>query len=49
VLTSLDGWLHDKYNITTMVRGETFLDLGFVIISLFDMYQLKLKKITETN
>ena len=44
-MTVFDGWLHDKYNITTMLRGETFLGLGFVIISIFVLSQTRLNKI----
>ncbi len=34
-MTTFDGWIHDKYNIKMMLLGETFLGLGFVVISLF--------------
>lgn len=44
-MTVFDGWLHDKYNITTMLQGETFLGLGFVIISLFILSQTSVNKI----
>jgi len=44
-MTIFDGWLHDKYNITTMLRGETFLGLGFVIISFFILSQTRVNKI----
>jgi MFS transporter, PAT family, beta-lactamase induction signal transducer AmpG len=44
-MTVFDGWLHDKYNIATMLRGETLLGLGFVIISLFVLSQTRVNKI----
>ncbi len=34
-MTTFDGWLHDKYNIKTMLLGETVIGLGFVCVSLF--------------
>ncbi|HVZ25041.1 MAG TPA: MFS transporter [Sediminibacterium sp.] len=33
-MTALDGWLHDKYNVKTMLWGETALGLVFVLIFL---------------
>lgn len=48
-MTALDGWLHDAYSIKIMLLGETLLGLGFIIISLFALHQLRLKKIPETN
>jgi MFS family permease len=42
-MTTFDGWLHDKYNITSMLLGETFLGLGFVIISLFALSRFNLE------
>jgi hypothetical protein len=44
-MTIIDGWLHDKYNITAMLRGETLLGLGFVIISFFTLSQTRVNKI----
>ena len=44
-MTIFDGWLHDKYNITAMLWGETFLGLGFVIISFFILSQTRVNKI----
>ena len=48
-MTIFDGWLHDKYNITTMLLGETFLGLGFVIISLFALFRFNFKNRTIAN
>jgi MFS transporter, PAT family, beta-lactamase induction signal transducer AmpG len=44
-MTYFDGRLHDAYSIKIMLLGETFLGICFVIISLFVLYQLRLKKI----
>ncbi len=44
-MTIYDGWLHDKYDIKAMLLGETFLGLGFVVISLFILSQTKLNRI----
>jgi hypothetical protein len=44
-MTIFNGWLHDKYNITAMLWGETFLGLGFVIISFFILSQTRVNKI----
>jgi len=38
-----DGWLHDKYNIKTMLLGESFLGVGFVVIALFSLWQFNAK------
>jgi MFS family permease len=44
-MTFFDGWMHDAYSIKIMLLGETFFGICFVTISLFLLYQLKLKKI----
>lgn len=44
-MTYLDGRMHDAYNIKTMLLGETFLGILFVVISLFILHQLRIKKI----
>ena len=44
-MTIYDGWLYDKYNIKTMLLGETFLGLGFVVVSIFILSQTKLNRI----
>ncbi len=44
-MTFFDGRLHDAYSIKIMLLGETFLGICFVVISLFVLYQLRLKKI----
>lgn len=44
-MTTFDGWLHDKYNIKTMLFGETILGIGFIIISLLILSHAKLDKI----
>ena len=41
-MTTLDGWMHDKYNIKTMLLGESFLGLGFVVISVIALSRLNL-------
>ena len=42
-MTTFDGLLHDKYNIRTMLLGETFLGLGFVIIGVLALSRLNFK------
>lgn len=42
-MTIFDGWMHDKYNITTMLQGETVLGLGFITISLFALSRFNIK------
>jgi len=44
-MTMFDGWLHDAYGIKIMLLGETFMGIGFVIIMLLVLYQLRLRKI----
>jgi|GEM_PF-2900157 len=39
----IDGWLHDKYNIKTMLLGESFLGVCFVVIALFSLWQFNAK------
>lgn len=48
-MTIFDGWLHDKYNVTTMLLGETFLGLGFVTLSLFALSQFNIKNRAIAN
>lgn len=43
-MTYLDGRMHDAYNIKTMLLGETFLGISFVVISLFILYQFRIRK-----
>jgi PAT family beta-lactamase induction signal transducer AmpG len=44
-MTMIDGWLHDSYGIKMMLLGETFLGVGFIIISIFVLTQLRSRKI----
>ena len=44
-MTLFDGWLHDAYGIKMMLLGETFMGIGFVIISLLVLVKLRSKKI----
>jgi MFS family permease len=44
-MTYFDGWLHDKYSIKLMLFGETFLGIFCVVIALFVLNHLRLKKI----
>jgi PAT family beta-lactamase induction signal transducer AmpG len=41
-MTAFDGWFHDKQGVKAMLLGETFLGLGFVAVSLFALYWLKI-------
>ncbi len=43
-IIAFDGWIHDAYNTTKMLQGETVLGIGFIIISLFALSKLKLRK-----
>jgi MFS transporter, PAT family, beta-lactamase induction signal transducer AmpG len=44
-MTLFDGWLHDSYGIKMMLLGETFMGLGFVLISILVLVKLRSKKI----
>jgi MFS family permease len=44
-MTLFDGWLHDSYGIRIMLLGETFLGVGFVLISLLVLAKLRSNKI----
>ena len=41
-MTAFDGWLHDEYNIKTMLLGETALGVIFAAIFLLILYRSKL-------
>lgn len=43
-MTTLDGWLHDKYNIKGMLLGESILGLSFVFFSLIVLSRTGLSK-----
>jgi MFS transporter, PAT family, beta-lactamase induction signal transducer AmpG len=43
-MTAFDGWIHDRYNIKTMLLGETFLGLGFVALFLFLLSRFVIRK-----
>lgn len=40
-MTAIDGWLYDSYSIKAMLIGETCLGLGFVIVSLLALSQMR--------
>ncbi len=44
-MTLFDGWLHDSYGIRMMLLGETFLGVGFVLISILVLAKLRSNKI----
>ncbi len=41
-MTTLDGWIHDKYDIKTMLLGEAFLGFAFVAMSLLALSRVNL-------
>jgi MFS transporter, PAT family, beta-lactamase induction signal transducer AmpG len=45
-MTMIDGWLHDAYSVKIMLLGETFLGVGFVLISILVLTQLRSRKIS---
>lgn len=44
-MTLFDGWLHDAYGIKMMLTGETFMGIGFMLISVLVLAWLRSKKI----
>jgi MFS transporter, PAT family, beta-lactamase induction signal transducer AmpG len=43
-MTAFDGWMHDKYDIRTMLWGETVIGLGFVAVCLFALSWFKISE-----
>ena len=48
-MTAFVGWLHDARGVKDMLLGETFIGIGFVIISVLALYVLRIKKIIGTG
>jgi PAT family beta-lactamase induction signal transducer AmpG len=44
-MTSFDGWAHDRFNSKYMLVAEAAVCIGFVIICIFVLNQLKTKKL----
>ena len=42
-MTTMDGWLHDKYGIRAMLLGEAILGLVFIVLFLFALQRFNMK------
>lgn len=48
-MTAYDGWLHDEFNVKTMLWGESVLGIAFVVILLIAMKWFKITDKPVTN
>ena len=47
-LAALDGWVHDRYGVRMMLLAESFLAIGFILLSLVILSKLK-QKLTQAS
>lgn len=48
-MTAFIGWLHDSQGVKSMLLGETFIGVGFIIVSVLALYVLQSRRIIGAN